>query len=50
MKDWRSDHAPGTPAEARALVTKGLKRFGEEALRLLTGYEYLMSAWREVTA
>ncbi|MDW8217961.1 MAG: hypothetical protein RML57_10245 [Acidobacteriota bacterium] len=50
LKDWLSAYEPGTLAEVRSLVTKGLRRFSQEALRSLTGYKYLMRLWKAAVA
>lgn len=50
LKDWLSDYAPKTLAEARKLVSKGLLTFSEKAISSITSFEYLMTAWLAATA
>lgn len=50
LKDWLSDYEPKTLAEARKLVSKGLLTFSEKAIRSITSFEYLMTAWLAATA
>jgi transposase len=45
LKDWLSDYQPATLNEVRELVSQGLKSFSEKALRSITSFDFLISAW-----
>ena len=50
LKDWLADYEPKTLAEARTLVSEGLQTFSEQAIRSITSFEYLMTAWLHAIA
>lgn len=50
LKDWLSDYQPATLPEVRTLVSQGLKSFSENALRSITSFDFLISAWLSAIA
>lgn len=50
LKDWLSDYEPKTMAQVSELIDKGLRSFTADAIRSLTSFEYLVSAWLSAIA
>jgi transposase len=50
LKDWLSRHQPQSLDELSALILSRLKEYTTEAIKSLTSFDYLLSAWHHAIA